>query len=290
MTTTSTPTTTTTTVTSSASSSTVTWTNDTLRDAILGISGGTRLPPFWTQNPEAWFIQVEAHFALSRITSDNSKYTHVVAALPPDILARNLDCLKTAQQSTDKYTTLVELLVKRLGPTEDKRMGDLLYNEQMGDQTPSEFYRRLSSLVGNSKNEETLLMKIFTDRLPSPLDSTVIQLKAQGPEVFLPVIDSIWEKTKSQKPSISAVGSDRVQNLEIQLAAIQKTLSELKASHKPHHRGRSKSRNGRKPRRSQTPSGTDNMCYYHKKFGKEARKCAPSCKFWKGNSNNQENQ
>lgn len=236
-------------------------------------------------------MQVEAHFALSRITSDNSKYTHVIASLPPDILSRNLDCLKLAQDSLTKYDTLKESLVKRLGPTEDKKISDLLYNEQMGDQTPSEFYRRLSSLVGNSENERKLLLKIFTDRLPSPLDSTVIQLKSQGSDIFLPVIDSIWEKIKCQKPSISAVNTDRVQNLELQIAALQKSIDEMKTNQQSYRRGRSRSQHRHKRHRSQTPGNKQgDTCYYHKKFGKEARKCAPYCKFSSDKSKKSENQ
>lgn len=44
-----------------------------------------KLPNFWPKNPRVWFSQVEARFQLRHITSQSTKYLHVVAALPPEI-------------------------------------------------------------------------------------------------------------------------------------------------------------------------------------------------------------
>lgn len=285
----STATETSTTPTTTTSTTTTTWTNDSLREAIMGLTTSTpRLPLFWTINPEAWFIQAEAHFALSKITSDNTKYTNVVASLPPEIISKSVDIIqKVASESTGKYEALKTALLARIGLTEEQRISNLLYHEQMGDQTPSEFYRRLQRLVGNSENELKFLMKIFTDRLPAPLDSTVIQLKSQGPTIFLPVIDSIWEKIKSQKPSVSAVESNaNSDKLTKTLESIEKRLARLEEQKQGKEKSRSRSRSRSNMRsdssknlrnRSKTPK--DSVCYFHKTFGKEARKCAKGCTF-----------
>ena len=40
-----------------------------------------KLPTFWPAQPTIWFAQAEAQFALRDITSDSTKYYHVLAAL-----------------------------------------------------------------------------------------------------------------------------------------------------------------------------------------------------------------
>ena len=39
-----------------------------------------KLPTFWAQQPEVWFLQAEAQFHIRKITDDTTKYYHVVAA------------------------------------------------------------------------------------------------------------------------------------------------------------------------------------------------------------------
>ena len=271
-----------TTATPTTSTTSVTWTDETIRDAIYGVS--SRLPPFWINNPEAWFIQAEAQFTLSRITTSSTMYSHVVAQLPPDVISKTIDCLKAANAAENKYETLKDLLLKRLGISEEKRISNLLYHEQMGDQSPSEFYHRLESLSGTSEEEKKIMVKLFVDRLPPPLDSTAIQLKQQGPDVYLPVLDNIWEKIHSKRPTVNAIQSSLEQKLDLLINRIEKLESRNSnrgrspSRTNSHARSNSKSKSHKyKQNRSKTPQ--DGICHFHRKFGKEARNCTSWCKF-----------
>lgn len=62
-------------------------------------------PHFWPKNPRVWFNQVEAHFQLCHITPQESKYLHVIAALPPDIT----DAIDDVLTSTPSEKTYDEL-------------------------------------------------------------------------------------------------------------------------------------------------------------------------------------
>lgn len=61
-----------------------------------------RLPPFWAQHLDVWFLQVEGSFRLANITSQEVRFSHAHALLEVyDILAQppasNLyDAFKTA--------------------------------------------------------------------------------------------------------------------------------------------------------------------------------------------------
>ena len=40
-----------------------------------------KLPPFWGAEPQIWFAQVEAQFALQKIVADDTKYFYLLSAL-----------------------------------------------------------------------------------------------------------------------------------------------------------------------------------------------------------------
>lgn len=63
-----------------------------------------KLPAFWAERPNLWFIQVEANFAVSRVTEELTKYNYVVAALPPEIAVLVEDVL--SQPPSQPYSEL----------------------------------------------------------------------------------------------------------------------------------------------------------------------------------------
>ena len=52
-----------------------------------------KLPRFWLENPRMWFKQVEAQFALQKITADFRKYHHIVAVIDRDTVGHLRDTL-----------------------------------------------------------------------------------------------------------------------------------------------------------------------------------------------------
>ena len=80
-----------------------------------------KLPPFWPADPELWFAQVEAQFSCRRITSQKSKFDHVVASLSPDYAAEVRDLLLRPPDDTP-YTALKEQLTKRTALSEQRRI------------------------------------------------------------------------------------------------------------------------------------------------------------------------
>ncbi|KAH7970542.1 hypothetical protein HPB49_010008 [Dermacentor silvarum] len=54
-----------------------------------------RFPPFWHQNPQVWFHQIEAQICLYRITSEMTHYFYVASFLPPGVASELSDVLST---------------------------------------------------------------------------------------------------------------------------------------------------------------------------------------------------
>jgi hypothetical protein len=105
-----------------------------------------RLPQFWPERPTLWFAQAEAQFELAGITSERTKYSHVISHLDHRYAAEVEDII-TSPPERDQYTTLKTELVTRLSVSRDQRVRQLLMHEEMGDRKPSQFLWHLKSLA-----------------------------------------------------------------------------------------------------------------------------------------------
>ena len=50
-----------------------------------------KLPTFWTDSPEVWFLQAESQFAIKHMTTFLTKFHDWVAALPQAVATRLID-------------------------------------------------------------------------------------------------------------------------------------------------------------------------------------------------------
>ena len=73
-----------------------------------------KLPTFWTSQPRVWFAQAEAQFVIRKITTDDTKYYHVLSALDQDTATRLLDLI-SSPPSENKYQALKDRLVETFG-------------------------------------------------------------------------------------------------------------------------------------------------------------------------------
>ena len=64
-----------------------------------------KLPTFWVSQPEVWFVQAEAQFHLRKITSDETMYYYVLAALDQATAARFMDLIS---QPRHRLTTNIK--------------------------------------------------------------------------------------------------------------------------------------------------------------------------------------
>ncbi|XP_022835976.1 uncharacterized protein LOC111363389 [Spodoptera litura] len=95
---------------------------------------GVRIPPFYPEDPELWFNQIEAQFVLSNITSDTTKFYYAVTQLEPTYVSHVKDVLR-APPATGKFEKLKNELVKRLSASKEKKLQQLFLNEDIGDRS-----------------------------------------------------------------------------------------------------------------------------------------------------------
>lgn len=246
-----------------------------------------KLAQFWPSSPITWFVQAEAQFSISRITLDSSKYYHVLAALPQEVVESILDFVQSPPDK-DLYAGIKKLLIDRHSQSEERRIERLLSSEQLGDRKPSDFYRSLKILAGNSGAVgDNLIRNLFLRRLPQTMNIALISLSDKNITELLSIADKIHEATQiSNFPSVSTVS-----NIDSQAQTkIEKEIAELKSIVKRleinSHQSRNHSRNysfspsrNRSNFQNRSRSRNNAKCWYHIRFGSKANKCIAPCNF-----------
>lgn len=157
-----------------------------------------------------------------------------------------------------------------------KKLSQLLHEEQLGDSKPSQFLRRLQHLAGES-NEDGIIRHIFLQRLPPAYHAVLAAVGEDAPvEKLAEIADNVADLTSGCTAPVSAVQTQEAdplakllegqRRLEARMEDLERRLQKVSIP-------RSQSR-GRVRTVSKEP-----MCYLHKKFGDRANYCKPPCSF-----------
>lgn len=259
-----------------------------------------KLAPFFDKNPELWFIIAESQFNLHKSIKDDDKFNHTLAALPQDVALSVIDILKNTDATVPRYDNLKKALIDRHSLSKEKRLDNLLSTlNEMGDQSPSEFFRLLFNQVGDSDLiDKELIKRIWLKRLPHALRTSVAAWADKPTEEILPIADKIWEVSlpsstiaetscsySPNRTKSSSTLTPTEQKLAQEISEIKKLLTNLDIDHRGRNRYRTPnrsntnyySRSKRRPRSSSR--NAPGLCYFHNKFGSQARKCRKPCTY-----------
>jgi hypothetical protein len=162
-------------------------------DNIDSVNALLRIPSFWPDDVELWFTMLEMQFVAAQITCDYVKYRTAVANLAKQHVRLIRDVLN-APPETERYQFFKKELIKRLGESGAKRLRQALEKEQMGDRSPSQFYRDLRNLATNSIADDVILT-VWEGRLPLRVRSVLASEQSRDPETRIQLADSIFEAT-----------------------------------------------------------------------------------------------
>ncbi|XP_012146322.2 uncharacterized protein LOC105663238 [Megachile rotundata] len=256
---------------------------------IINVASATlRSPTFWPQKVALWFQQLEAQFVIGRITKDETRFGYLIAQLDGKYAVEVEDIICNPPE-INKYETLKAELIKRLSDSDTMRIRKLLETEEIGDRTPTQFWRHLKDLAGSAVNEE-FLVKIWKNRLPT---NTQLVLAATSDKVgskLAEIADRVHEIpaarhriASTSASTTSTTSSQEIQLLRESLEQVQlqlKALTDERRSRKPWRRFKSRERSGSK-NRQRSNSVPRNLCWYHHNYAEKAAKCIPPCS-WSG--------
>ncbi|CAK1597767.1 unnamed protein product [Parnassius mnemosyne] len=232
---------------------------------------GIKMPSFWPEKPTLWFAQLDCQFAVANITSDVTKYYHVISVLDPKIAAEVEDLI-IRPPANEKYDTLKRELIARLSASRSEQIKQLLMNEELGDRKPSQFLRHIRSLAGSG-----LLQTIVAMQDNFPLDQ-LAQLADKVAEVT--------PHTSAQQVASTSTSdsSPAFEDLNRKIDALTKRLDEMSTARGrrdfPKRRSKSSSRR-RSQSRSRSRADGQRYCWYHFIYGEKAAKCIKPCKYTK---------
>lgn len=253
-----------------------------------------RLPPFWRQDPTVWFAQVEAEFRTAHVAASSRKFNLLISALPSDV-AMDIRDIIINPPIVSPYEIAKAEIIKRTSQSEKKRLQQLLSNEVLGDQTPSQLLRKLLQLLGGAAIDESILKEIFLNRLPSEVQRVLVSSRTTSLQDLADMADRVLEI--SSPITVSSVrdnlGVTRVntydsrflalessiKELTVHFSKLSQDLSRLTSMDRPFVRNNNDNRNRSRStsRHSRNSDPDKKYCWFHYTFGGNAKKCIPPC-------------
>lgn len=236
-----------------------------------------RIPPFWSINPAMWFSQVEAQFAIAGISNDLTRYNTVVGAMDSSVLSHVSDILLGPEHQRS-YKAVKERLIQQFADSEQQRLRKLLQDLPLDGKKPTALLREMRTLAGGTVSDE-LLQSLWTQRLPTQAKA-ILSAHDGNLDQLAKLADKIVEVSEGSSINAVCVPSESaVERLERRMDDLARQFSSLSTN----RRARSSSRSHRSRSRSKSKYSE---CYYHRKFGKDARNCRSPCtQKQSGNSN-----
>lgn len=242
-----------------------------------------------------WFAQFETMVANQKL-SEEAKFGLAVAQLDKVDVEQISDIILSSAR-TGRFEALKARLLSVYEESENKQLQKLLNEVELGDQRPSQLLRRMRDLARDKMPDETLRM-LWMSHLPSSTRAVLAVSEESKLDSLAAMADRMSEQMKeagsvcscshanpaSQLPTPSP--NDRILNM---IEALTKEVAALKMDrsrsyHRGPQRGRFRSRS-----RSKSANRDTSICYFHRKFGKEAYRCRKPCNYAGKTNTNQEN-
>lgn len=243
----------------------------------------TRIPPFWPADPQAWFLLIESQFALRNITNSKTKFHHVVSGLTPEMVTKLMDVISNTA-STTPYEDLRTAITTRLGDHDHEQIHRLLQpHHGATPQRPSSTLVEVQRILGGVHADKDTVKKFFLHKLP-PITRAIIAASQESDLNELAKLADTIFNTSVDHPHVATIHDQHADLLAL-VGSLTKQVAELQLQHPATREAPTKQADNFKTnqqrwrRRSLSPKAPQAICWYHQRFGKEARRCTPPCRY-----------
>lgn len=233
-----------------------------------------RPPPFMETAVSGWFAILDAQFHLANISCGGTKFFHVLASLPADVVARVDPTVIAGQDFSSLKNVVIEMFEKSKPELFEK-----LISKNVMTGRPSEFLGELRDVASKVGVGDDLVRHKFIQSLP-PAMSTVLAAQRD-----LTIVQ------------MGKLADELVPLVQRQTLVAAHPAHEPRSGSRPPTRGVSPAVRGRRPRSAERrgPGGDlepyhegqpPRVCRAHIFYGSDARTCRPWCTWPDKNSRN----
>ena len=161
-----------------------------------------KLPTFWPDKPEAWFVQAEANFRARRITSQKTQFNVVVVVLDADTIDGVLDLLEVPPDE-ESYDKLKACLVQSFKISKVEKLSGHL--PPLTDENPIKVADKIMAWTRQASGED-FAKAVFMLKMPDGIRKTMwAEPLASWPEMKARA-SGLWhaEKTRSRATVFAA--------------------------------------------------------------------------------------
>lgn len=220
-----------------------------------------KIPAFWPEDPELFFVRVDAEFAKShpKITTEQTKFSYLVGALDKHQATLVRSQLLNPDPSTP-FTSLKTELIRQFTLADHARL-QRAQEETLQDKKPSALLCRLQQLLPSAKFNDTYIRDLFLLKMPVNLQTVLAAMTDKNLQSLAETADAIIDFEPQTSITSPQTGSE-INALREEVHALR---SELQRNNRPRTPGRANS------------STSNQFCWYHSRFGRQAKKCVNPC-------------
>ena len=251
-----------------------------------------KIPKFFREDPVSFFVIVEASFRQAHIRLETTKADYLVANLDHDLIPHIKHILELEPKPADLYTQIKNRLISSFSVSEETRLRRLLRGEVVSEGKPSLLLTRLRAL-NNGSCSDTVIKSVFLEQMPSNIRAILAMSNVEDLQELANLADKVSEAAQPFDYRVASASAgqsapfgtapvsaqlDPLSSLtEILIKQFEKLSDEIKnIKSSSQSRGRSNSRTFRRRSRSRS-NNTSSRCFYHQRFGKNAKKCTQPC-------------
>ncbi|XP_062138925.1 uncharacterized protein LOC133847746 [Drosophila sulfurigaster albostrigata] len=242
-----------------------------------------RIPKFNKTNPQLWFSQLDRLFHLHNVTDDN-KFDIISVNLEEDVIAK-LEDLIASPPLTNKYATLKQRVLDKFAESPDSKLKRLLRGGETVGKKPSDILdhmRRLAPTTGC----EAVIRSLFLAELPNSIRPLISVWDENNLDKLAEIADKMLEASEPGSAFVESTALPEQQHQVDVLSGKQTGMSEvtsaLRALTTKVDKLQGELRQSKHAQLSRHPHDSSNdvgskLCFYHTRFGENARKCQPAC-------------
>ena len=249
----------------------------------MAAAGDIKLPTY-NRNINAWLAHVDAFLGEIPDITDGARYGALLGAIPTDIISGVQHILDNPPATGSRYQTLKDALKTRYVKEDDESNYQQLLTITQGDMLPSELLQEMKRLNGRrvGKLPPSVLRSMHLNKLQSEIQPLIEAVgSALDDDEYATLADKVFKR--QNRAAINAVMLDTgpdvnaLHNKRDEISELRREVRDLKdclAKYIDNNKSTT-----RRSNTSSTAHLTPDICYYHNKFGPDAKRCQPPCKF-----------